>query len=417
MFNIPADSPNADTPSGRRSSRAGTALAALALGGAFLGYEIGSGVAEAANTADFVDHGSFLLQGDPGLDDGELTELVGYVETATGRRFEEPPRIVVQSPEDYREQLADVDETELGDASELEARYLQAVVGDDRTPTEVADLTVEMMTTGFAGYYDPETDQLYLPAAPGEPATDRTRSVLVHELTHALDDQYVDLAALINPSGSDEAADAFADREAVTSAQIILEGRAMSVQNSWNEANGVVLTAEPEEIELQSKLPLATGLSLALPYEIGPLYIDAVGGPEATGYVLDDPLPSTDELVFGPTAASITVPAPTVDGEVLAEWELGAAELYVSMVADHGAVTPEVAQAVGAAVDGWAGGTAVLTGDDTESCVAGTVVMEDETEAAELAVALDAWAARNEGRTVSVEADTVSFTGCAPYRS
>ena len=86
-------------------------------------------------------------------------------------------------------------------------------------------LLLELYTEQVIGYYDPETDRLYVIEG-----VDRQtlRPVLVHELVHALQDQHIDLDSLItNDAASDEVSLRANDRQ--TAAQAAIEGHATLV--------------------------------------------------------------------------------------------------------------------------------------------------------------------------------------------
>lgn len=119
-------------------------------------------------------------------------------------------------------------------------RYVEAQIAKDLPPEELAGvqaayaafgllpdtldllrLMLDLYTEQVVGYYDAETDSLFVVA--GVPAAE-VRSVVVHEVVHALQDQYVDLDSLI-------AADRGNDRQ--TAAQAALEGHATLVMFAW----------------------------------------------------------------------------------------------------------------------------------------------------------------------------------------
>ena len=79
---------------------------------------------------------------------------------------------------------------------------------------------IDLLTEQIAGYYDPDSNALYIPAdiEPGQ-----LRVVVSHELGHALQDQYVSLDSIITQQGHN-------DRR--SAAQAVLEGQATVVQLS-----------------------------------------------------------------------------------------------------------------------------------------------------------------------------------------
>ena len=67
--------------------------------------------------------------------------------------------------------------------------------------------SLEMLDQQVAGYYEPEARTLRLVDRPDPMPAFVERMVLAHELTHALDDQYVDLAGLMKPGNGTEDTD------------------------------------------------------------------------------------------------------------------------------------------------------------------------------------------------------------------
>ena len=79
---------------------------------------------------------------------------------------------------------------------------------------------IDLFTEQIAGYYDPDSNALYIPA---DVEATQLRVVASHELVHALQDQYVSLDSLITQQGHN-------DRR--SAAQAVLEGQATVVQIS-----------------------------------------------------------------------------------------------------------------------------------------------------------------------------------------
>ena len=67
--------------------------------------------------------------------------------------------------------------------------------------------SLAMLDQQVAGYYEPEARTLRLVDRPDPMPAFVERMVLAHELTHALDDQYVDLAGLMKPGNGTEDTD------------------------------------------------------------------------------------------------------------------------------------------------------------------------------------------------------------------
>ncbi len=64
---------------------------------------------------------------------------------------------------------------------------------------DLASSLAKVLDEQVAGYYDPHTGTLYLVDRPDPMPTALERAVVAHELTHALDDQQVGIATLVDP--------------------------------------------------------------------------------------------------------------------------------------------------------------------------------------------------------------------------
>jgi len=143
-----------------------------------------------------------------------VDSLKMYVEGASGLTFRRPPRFAVQD----RRQVKAYIERQLdrpGAADQMRgqtiAYYLFGLMPD--TLVRRRQL-VDAHAALLHGYYDPETDTLYVAA--GQPPSALVE-VVSHELVHALQDQQVDLGTLL---------DELPDDDARRAARMIFEGQA-----------------------------------------------------------------------------------------------------------------------------------------------------------------------------------------------
>jgi len=151
------------------------------------------------------------------------------LEQLRGRTFKEQVRIEVQTAEAFRAFIDETLDQEMpGDMAVRQSKVLQAFglvpVGYDLR-RGLTDLVVSQA----GAYYRPETKTFYILMA-GLP-DDQLDSLILHELQHALQDQYHDLkslreAALKNP-----------DEDARTALQFVLEGEATFVMLKYQLKN------------------------------------------------------------------------------------------------------------------------------------------------------------------------------------
>lgn len=365
-------------------------------------------------TESLAEGAKFVVQGELPLSTDEVNGLISFIEDETGRAFLRPPVIVAQSSEAFFGGLQD-DMSDFQADAEISVRTLQALGLTNKGVGEVTQAFQDLLLSpeGILGYYDPVPDELYVPVDAG--GNNAFRSLLVHELTHALDGQYTDLNVL----------DALVDQghetgnyEPVIALQAIAEGRASAVQNRWIAENGVMQEL-PEDLGVAEDVPPALLLSLSIPYAFGEQFIESNGGPAATWGFLEEP-PASSEIfmiAFGDVSSQpiIDVATPRADGPILDEAVYGAADIFVWLLGESLEPDPELIFPTIIAIDGWAGGRAVLWGDDNQSCVRIAIAGDSEIDLTEIQDAIGLWAVDNADRTVELDNDLVVATGCAPY--
>ena len=335
-----------------------------------------------------------------------IEELKAFVESARGLRFLEPVDVAVLDPAAFRRSLSGGEPTEESDADVAVGvlRALGLLDGPD-------DLGAagELDADTVAGFYDTETRELVVR---GDRLTPFVRQVLVHELTHALDDQHFDL----EPD--------FADEEAALAFEALVEGNAVVVEGRY------LASLSPDEREAARSEEDATfggggGTGVpdivvelgSFPYRDGPRLVAALlraGGQARLDGAFRQPPTSTAEVLHperfldGPGRAPV---APVrAEGRVVDEGVLG--ELILRLVlADS--LTPDRASRAAA---GWAGDRYVAWVAGSRTCVRATVVLDSPAEAGELAAGLRQWAGDHAGATVDPvgpRASSVTVTRCA----
>jgi hypothetical protein len=329
-----------------------------------------------------------------------VAELSAFVEATRGLRFLEPVDVAVVGDRSFRRFLSGGAPTEQAGADVANAvlRALGLLAPDHPGPSGELDADT------VAGFYDTDTKELVVR---GPHLTPFVRQVLVHELTHALDDQHFDL----DPD--------FLDDEAAMAFEALVEGDAVVVESrylaSLPEAERRAAAAEEEATfgGAGGRIPDIVAELGAFPYRDGPRLVSALlaaGGPGRLDAAFRSPPVSSAEVLHperfldGPGRAG--VPPVVADGRVVDDGVLG--ELILRLVL-AGAVPRDQAQKAAA---GWAGDRYVAWSAGRRTCLRATVVMDNAAEAAELAAGLRPWA----GATVdpvSTRPPAVTFTRCA----
>ena len=308
------------------------------------------------------------------------------------------------SNEELRQELlATIDEDYPPDEAAADSRAL-AAFGLIPEGTDLAALYVDFLTENVAGFYDSETNQMYLIGSEFGPLEEFAYS---HEVVHALQDQHL---------GLDEISDTFTDLTddealAITS---LYEGDAMAASLAYVLENPMlVVRLAGSELIGQQDLPVLDStppvlvVSFLFPYLAGQPFVEAIradGGWEAVDAAYDDPPVSTEQILHpekyldrdDPTPVTLPDLAPTlgegwdiVDEDVVGELQTAVllANLQpgeaISMTS--GLNLPDEALAAAA---GWDGDRYALWADDDEEVLVWSSVWDSEQEATDFSHAL-----------------------------
>lgn len=148
-----------------------------------------------------------------------VARLVPAVEDAAGLEFKETPRAAIRTREQVRAYLIGKMDESLPPERLRGMETAYRLFGLLPDTLELRPLLLDLLTEQVAGYYEPDSNMFF-----GVEGTDTNevllRSVLAHEMVHALQDQYLPLDSLVEQRG---------DNDRATAAQAILEGQAMLV--------------------------------------------------------------------------------------------------------------------------------------------------------------------------------------------
>jgi hypothetical protein len=333
-----------------------------------------------------------------------IEELKAFVESARGLRFLGPVDVAVLDAGAFRRSLAGGEPTEEPDAEVAVGvlRALGLLEGGDLGPA--GDLDADTV----AGFYDTETQELVVR---GTRLTPFVRQVLVHELTHALDDQHFDL----DPD--------LVDEEAALAFEALVEGNAVVVESRY------LASLPPDEREAARAEEDATfagaGAGVpdivaelgAFPYRDGSRLVDVLleaGGQRRVDAAFREPPTSSAEVLHperfldGPGRAPV---GPVrADGRVVDQGVLG--ELILRLVLAQSLSDDRASRAAA----GWAGDRYVAWTAGSRTCLRATVVLDSPAEATELAAGLRQWAAEHAGASIDAvppRAASVTMTRCA----
>jgi hypothetical protein len=334
--------------------------------------------------------------------DRVVAELQRFVEGARGLAFKQPVAVTLLDDAAFRARLAE-DEDEEEDKEEVETttKVLQALklLEDDVDLEEEAEA---LFGDAVLGFYDPEKNDLVVR---GVALTPGVRSTLVHELTHALQDQWFEL----DRDDLDER-----DDEASTAFDSLVEGDAVRIEQAYTRTLPPETGREAFEETSgdYDDVPKVLLQSIAFPYEFGPRFVGELvelGGNPRVDEAFRH-LPETSEQIMHPQAylqgdGLAVVPEPSADGEVFDRGVVG--EFGLVLILDPALDGPEL----GRAVTGWDGDRYVAWEKGDEVCVRADVLMESAAHARELREALEEWA-DEVGDVTITGTNPVSFTSC-----
>lgn len=144
-------------------------------------------------------------------------EVEADVARVVGLSFKQPPAIALRSREQVHDYLVnklaeDYSEEEL---AQVERAY--RLFGMLPDTLDLRRLLLQLYAEQIVGYYDPDSTTLYIVQGA---AVENVRMTLMHELVHALQDQYVQLDSLLTIEH---------DNDRRTAAQAVMEGQATLV--------------------------------------------------------------------------------------------------------------------------------------------------------------------------------------------
>jgi hypothetical protein len=195
-----------------------------------------------------------------------VKEMSIVVERIRGLKFKTPVSMKIIDGQEAREQF----KSKVEPREEEQMKYTQEVyarLGLVPKGTDLMKDYLHLAEEGVDGYYEPGSKTFYLL---DHVALTGVRAVMVHELTHALEDQHYDLKAVSKLAGGDD------DRS--TAIASLIEGSAMVVtlaymSKSMAKGKGVIHDVQDSESKQRAeklrRAPSFTQRSLIMPYVLG----------------------------------------------------------------------------------------------------------------------------------------------------
>ncbi|HVM09457.1 MAG TPA: hypothetical protein VM345_13400 [Acidimicrobiales bacterium] len=339
-----------------------------------------------------------------------LPAMMRFVEEKRGLQFKEPVEVTLLGDKAFRARLQGLQEEETEDDRaqiETNARVLKAL-GLLEGDVDLAEATESLLGDAVAGFYDTENDDLVVR---GEELSGSVKVTFVHELTHALQDQYFELDREDIEERDDEASQAFTS---------LIEGDAVRIEELYR---ATLPEREQKAIE-REEMNAAGGIDpsvprillelLSFPYAVGPQFATAVvaeGGQERLDAAFREP-PTTSEQILNPDryladgAPPRILENPKADGKIIDQGvigQLGMILILQRILDDDDAFV---------ASDGWGGDRYVAWRSGDKTCVRTNLVMDTATDAREMADALRRAARQRKSIDASITPALLTFTSC-----
>jgi hypothetical protein len=328
----------------------------------------------------------------PAAWDPRVTDLVQFVEEERGLTFEHPVPVDFLTQKEFREELT-TKENDLTAKDRHELQATEAILRALGLLHGNIDLLDEFNTLGtedVGAFYDPTRKRVFVPEGP---LTSWRRAILVHELTHALQDQRFELAGLEDRAPDDEA----------SAQRALIEGDARRIEQAYVRSLSDGDRARYREEANRGAAAARKGIAgvpsviravFESPYALGEVLMAALlldGGPDRIDEAFEQP-PTSEEHLLDPFTfldgdEPIDVPVPTLEtGETEVDTrDLGAITWYL-LLAER--LDPRTALR---AVDGWGGDEYVIYRSEDRICVRAAFQGDDALETDQMEGALTAW--------------------------
>jgi hypothetical protein len=254
----------------------------------------------------------------------QLEKYIPQVEDALGLAFKTPPKMEVRTKDQVRAFLLSHIEDSSAQRDLDGQTALFHVLGLIPDTLDLKKLFVPLLTEQIIGYYDPRTKVLYV--VDGAPK-DYAGYTIMHELVHALQDQYINLDSLERLSN---------DSDRQTAMQTVIEGQATfeqillmtggkgsltaSLPGGWQQMQDMIRQATATQPVFASA-PMVIQEALLFPYVNGADFVRRYKQRHPTRLSFDSLPQSTEQVMhddafFGPRKdAPITVGLPRIAGE------------------------------------------------------------------------------------------------------
>ncbi|MGH9282934.1 MAG: hypothetical protein ACRD0S_08350, partial [Acidimicrobiales bacterium] len=325
----------------------------------------------------------------------EVDALTPFVQDTAGHTFKAPVPVVILSDTQFLARYDQLNWHPKGaDAEQLEAVY--RALGLIDANVDLASELAKLSRTEVVTLYDPVAGELLIRNREADPYL---RTMLVHELTRALDDQHFDI---YRPSSA-----GFND-ESLAGLKALAEGDATRVTDKYtatlSASDRSRVDSERQRIAQQAPSNINRAVKIRFTYFVaqGVNLVKAILGAGGRGR-LDAAFaapPVSSEQILEPSKylandAPRAVAEPAAGGPVVNRGVLGQVGVYLMLAPATDDTTANKA------AYGWGGDRYVSWQEGPKTCVRQTIVTDSAEDAAELGAALEQWRQKMPGAEVS----------------
>lgn len=351
----------------------------------------------------------------PSTWDPRVAKLASFVEDERHLRFDHPVEVRFLTNDEYAKESSS-DEGELSDEDKQDIAQVEGemrALGLLDKDASLFEDTNTITTGGTLAFYDPDTEEMVIK---GTELTVGLRVTIVHELTHALQDQHFDLGRDFE---SDNKAALF---------HALGEGDASRIENRYVDS-----LSEDDQNEYYDEQDAASDEAESAIEDVSPFISQLFGAPYALGEPLTTVVvetkgvgelnklfrnpPASDELLVSPFALldgekpkTVAVPKARAGEKIGHEGDFGALTWYLMLSAriDEKAAL--------AATDGWGGDSYIGYRKGGRSCVRAVFLGDTPQDTQEMTSALNQWktAFGSPSVVVTPSADRVELESCEP---
>ncbi len=340
--------------------------------------------------------------------DAFVPEAVRFVEAHRGLKFKQTVKVRHLADKAFVDRIVQLLRQDHADL-DRQAKVLRALglLKPDVDPEKAEE---ELLGSGVVGFYDPQTKELEVR---GTTATVSVKHVVVHELTHALQDQWFGLPT-DSGTGNDDADLAYTT---------LVEGDAVRIESAYVSG---LSAQDRQDLQKQESgqsgppadVPQVLIELLEFPYVVGPRFTQAVvqakGQPGLDDAFKNHPASSSqvihpDRFLGSETPAPLT--DPPADGTVFDRGTLGEAglDLLLEDLVRTGSLTTAQLQA---AANGWSGDRYTAWSQGSGYCVRDRIATRTSADASAMQSALQKLAPAHPAVSVDTSTAQPVLTSC-----